>query len=136
MLSRIARGVPRFSITRDRLSLSTRFSSLPKFDLARKAEITILLFAAVLALGTNSPVHPSELYSYKDSLSMGTDFTLNGFTVKRRPELAGGEGAEAGFSPFWAMHSIQPVTRLRQELRPECACGTTWSRHCTIQILT
>src|SRR6266850_7749155 len=73
MLSRIARGVPRFSITRDRLSLSTRFSSQPKFDLARKAEITILLFAAVLALGINSPVHLSELYSYKIHLSMARE---------------------------------------------------------------
>src|SRR5712671_5965607 len=72
MLSRIARGVPRFSITSERLSLSTRFSSLPKLDLARRAEITILFFAAALALGINSPVHLSELYSYKFHLSMAT----------------------------------------------------------------
>src|SRR5882724_2489298 len=70
MLSRIARGVPRFSITSERFSLSTRFSSLPKVDLARRAEITILSFAAVLALGINSPVHLSELYSCKVHLSM------------------------------------------------------------------
>src|SRR6266571_6786675 len=70
MLSRIARGVPRFAITSERLSLSTRFSSLPKLDLARRAEITMPSFAAVLALGINSPVHLVELYSYKGRLSM------------------------------------------------------------------
>src|SRR6266852_4219566 len=70
MLSRIARGVPRFSITSERLSLSTRFSSLPKLDLARRAEITKLSFAAVLAVGMNSPVRLLELYSYKSRLSM------------------------------------------------------------------
>jgi hypothetical protein len=58
-------------------------------------------------------------------------FTLDGFTVKRRAELAGGEGvegAEAGgefgggeaalavepaVSPFWVLHSMQLETRLR-----------------------
>src|SRR5260370_23533814 len=85
MLSRIARGVPRFSITSERLSLSTRFSSLPKLDLARRAEITMPSLVAVLVIGMNSPIHLSELYSwnsavhlfelysYKFRLSMGSE---------------------------------------------------------------
>src|SRR6266436_2539672 len=73
MLSKIARGVPRFSITSERLSLSTRFSSLPKFDLARRAGITILSFAAVLVLGINSPVHLFEVYSYTVRSSMARE---------------------------------------------------------------
>src|SRR6267378_1109038 len=70
MLSRIARGVPRFSMTNPRPSRSTRFRSLPKFDLARRAGIIILSFAAVLVVAMNSPVRLLELYSYKFRLSM------------------------------------------------------------------
>src|SRR6266436_4661951 len=110
MLSKIARGVPRFSITSERLSLSTRFSSLPKFDLARKAEITILLFAAVLALGINSPVHLSELYSYKIHLSMAREGRSlpeagrrgrgGGRRVRWRSSGARGRGGGVGHSGF------------------------------------
>src|SRR6266446_707879 len=86
MLSRIARGVPRFSITSERLSLSTRFSSLPKLDLARRAETTISSFVTVFVIGMNSPVHLSELYSYKPHLSMATHHP-------KRVHRAGKDGA-------------------------------------------
>jgi len=54
MLSRIARGVPRFLITSGALSLSTRFSSLPKLDLASQAEITMPSLGAFWSFGMNS----------------------------------------------------------------------------------
>src|SRR5215468_4704963 len=63
MLSRIARGAPRFSITSERRSISTRCRSLPKLVRARKADTTILLFFWVFAIGTNSSVGLYELYS-------------------------------------------------------------------------
>src|SRR6266487_2426733 len=88
MLSRIARGVPRFSITSERLSLSTRFSSLPKFDLARRAEITMPSLVAVLVIGMNSPVHLSELYSHNSRLSMASE---GGACRRRRHRVRAGE---------------------------------------------
>src|SRR5713101_2676633 len=92
MLSRIARGVPRFSITSERLSLSTRFSSLPKLDLARRAEITMPSLVAVLVSRMNSPVHLSELYSYKFCLSTASNWGR----AKARPyNLRGEEKAGA-----------------------------------------
>src|SRR5258706_15830839 len=78
MLSRIARGVPRFSMTNPRPSRSTRFRSFPKFDLARRAGIIILSFAAVLVVAMNSPVRLLELYSYNFHLSMAGGPSLPG----------------------------------------------------------
>src|SRR6266436_3048097 len=92
MLNRIARGVPRFSITSERLSLSTRFSSLPKLDLARRAEITMPSLGAVLVIGMNSPVHLSELYSHNFRLSMARvplGFQGAGFCSTNRAPLPG-----------------------------------------------
>jgi hypothetical protein len=93
MLSRIARGVPRFSITSEQLSLSTRFSSLPKVDLARRAGITILFFVAVLTPGINSPVHLFELYSYKVSFVNGQRRRVGRFLILKNafgwPSLRG-----------------------------------------------
>src|ERR1700687_4731435 len=65
MLSSTALGVPRFSITRDRRSSSTRRKSLPKCARARKAETTIVPFLPVVGGAINSPFHLSELYSLK-----------------------------------------------------------------------
>src|SRR5579862_225373 len=64
MLSRIAFGVPRFSMTSERRSLSTRRRSFPKFARARRAEITIVpfLLKEVLA-ATKSPFQTFQLYS-------------------------------------------------------------------------
>src|SRR5215471_21074005 len=59
----IARGAPRFSITSERRSTSTRSRSLPKLVRARKADTTILSFLWVFAIGTNSSVGVYELYS-------------------------------------------------------------------------
>src|SRR5271165_4013673 len=64
MLSRTARGIPRFSITSDRRSSSTRRRSLPKFDRRLKAETTIAPFLRVIGvLAINSPFHLPEVYS-------------------------------------------------------------------------
>src|SRR6266436_1411083 len=63
MLRRTALGVPRFSITRPRLSFSTLRKSWPKFDRACRAEITRPLFFAVFSAGIKSPVRVIELYS-------------------------------------------------------------------------
>src|ERR1700688_198880 len=65
MLSSTALGVPRFSITRDRRSSSTRRRSFPKFARARKAETTIVPFLPGGAVAINSPFQLSELYSLK-----------------------------------------------------------------------
>src|SRR5271170_175321 len=63
MLSSTAFGVPRFSITRDRRSSSTRRRSFPKFARAFKAETTIPPFLpAVAKVDIHSPVRISELY--------------------------------------------------------------------------
>src|SRR5882762_8396374 len=56
MLSSTARGLPRFSMTRDRPSSSTRRRSLPKFARASKAVTTIPSFI-------NSPFRLIKLYS-------------------------------------------------------------------------
>ena len=37
--------------------------------------------------------------------------------------------SSAGCSPFCALHSMHAETRLRYELHPTRARGTTWSRH-------
>src|SRR5258707_15086988 len=79
MLSRIARGVPRFSMTNPWPSRSTRFRSLPKFDLARRAGIIILSFTAVLVAAMNSPIRLLELYSCKFRLSMAGGPFFRGF---------------------------------------------------------
>src|ERR1700687_4858997 len=63
MLSSTALGVPRFSITRDRRSSSTRRRSLPKFARARKAETTIVPFLPGVGVAIDSPFQLSELYS-------------------------------------------------------------------------
>src|SRR5580700_4174279 len=77
MLSSIAMGVPRFSITRDRRSSSTRRKSLPKFARARKAETTIVPFLPVFGLvAINSPFHLSELYSLIVAQSMEPDAAI------------------------------------------------------------
>src|SRR5229473_2234185 len=65
MLRRIALGVPRFSMTKPRLSFSTRRKSWPKFDRACSAEITMPLFLADFVVGIKSPVCPIELYSLR-----------------------------------------------------------------------
>src|SRR4029077_7184086 len=65
MLSSTALGIPRFSITRDRRSSSTRRRSLPKFARARKAETTIVPFLPGVGVAINSPFQSSELYSLK-----------------------------------------------------------------------
>jgi len=62
MLIRTARGVPRFSITSERRSFSTRRSNLPKLARARSAE-TILERSLSLCSKMNSLFQLSELYS-------------------------------------------------------------------------
>src|SRR5712692_728835 len=47
MLSKTALGAPRFSMTRERPSSSSRRKSLPKLVRARSAETTILSFLSV-----------------------------------------------------------------------------------------
>jgi len=62
MLIRTARGMPRFSITSERRSSSTRRSNLPKLARARSAE-TILERSLSLCSKMNSLFQLSELYS-------------------------------------------------------------------------
>src|SRR5216684_857829 len=57
MLSSTALGVPRFSMTSDRRSWSTRRNSLPKLARARSAETTMVSFLSVRSMGNNSSVH-------------------------------------------------------------------------------
>src|SRR5260370_886043 len=57
MLSSTALGVPRFSMTSDRRSSSTRRNSLPKLARARSAETTMVSFLSVRSMGNNSSVH-------------------------------------------------------------------------------
>src|ERR1700732_4203011 len=63
MLSSTALDVPRFSMTRDRRSTSTRRRSFPKFARALKAETTIVPFLSVVVVAIYSPFQLSELYS-------------------------------------------------------------------------
>src|SRR5215469_10564587 len=63
MLSSTAFGFPRFSMTSERRSSSTRRSSLPKLVRAWRAETTIEPFLSVLGLAINSPFQIYELYS-------------------------------------------------------------------------
>src|SRR5258706_8171036 len=110
MLRRIALGVPRFSITRPRLSFSTRRRIWPKFDRACRAEITMPLFFTVLGTGIKSPVRSTELYSLKRPLSTFCNSTgcraearryVNPFaTPEERGATSGkveGQGLEQGF---------------------------------------
>src|SRR5580692_322936 len=64
MLISTALGVPRFSITSDLRSSSTRRRSFPKFARARRAETTIVPFLpVVVVVAINSPFQLIELYS-------------------------------------------------------------------------
>src|SRR5260370_21590677 len=69
MLRRMALGVPRFSMSKPRLSFSTRRRIWPKFDRACRAEITTPLFFAVFSAGIKSPVRVIEPYSLQRPLS-------------------------------------------------------------------
>jgi hypothetical protein len=63
MFSSTAVGVPRFSMTSDRRSTSTRRNILPKVERARKAETTIVSFSLAVEVAMSSPFHLFELYS-------------------------------------------------------------------------
>src|SRR5580700_8716186 len=69
MLSSTALGTPRFSITRDRRSSSTRRRSFPKFARARSAETTMVPFLLRGVVATNSPFQLLELYSSRAAQS-------------------------------------------------------------------
>src|ERR1700691_1218830 len=69
MLSNTARGLPRFSITSDRPSSSTRRRSLPKLARASSAVTPIPSFI-------NSPIQLLKLYGSSEGVST-TDLTLN-----------------------------------------------------------
>src|SRR5437588_610385 len=68
MLSSTALGVPRFSITSERRSSSTRRRSLPKLVRARRAETTMLSFFCVLGIESTHQLNytnctvPLQLY--------------------------------------------------------------------------
>src|SRR5436309_13699942 len=127
MLNRIARGVPRFWITSERLSLSTRFSNLPKPDLARRAETTIPSFEEVLAIGINSPVHLFELYSCNFRLSMAKGGgslpearasrarrrAVSSDAVRRRWRESQRRKSRAGVCAFFELHTRQRETGVR-----------------------
>lgn len=70
MLSRIALEVPRFSMTSERRSASTRFKSLPKLERALSADTTIESFLSVVRVATNTPLHYLEPYSLYPGQSM------------------------------------------------------------------
>src|SRR5712692_2913903 len=71
MLSSTARGLPRFSMTRDRPSSSTRRRSLPKFARASRALTTIPSFI-------NSPFRLIKLYSL---INRNGEFMNDGIVV-------------------------------------------------------
>src|ERR1035438_3578302 len=68
MLRSTALGVPRFSMTRERRSSSTRRKSLPKLVRACRAETTILSVLPFLSIGKCS-VQLYELYSLEYTMS-------------------------------------------------------------------
>src|SRR5271169_6834024 len=70
MLTSTALGVPRFSMTRDLRSSSTRRRSFPKFARACRAETIIVpFFLVVVVVDINSPFQLFELYSLTVSQS-------------------------------------------------------------------
>src|SRR6267143_900601 len=87
MLSSTARGLPRFYMTRDRPSSSTRRRSLPKFARASKAVTTIPSFI-------NSPFRLIKLYS-----SRRIDVNSGTGPTKQLTHFTSGEVWDYGWSP-------------------------------------
>src|SRR5216683_7285731 len=77
MLSKTARGLPRFSMTSDLPSSSTRRRSLPKLVRASKAVTTMLLLI-------NSPFKLSQLYSSSLTLHSEEQQDIPRASVARR----------------------------------------------------
>src|SRR6266851_10498898 len=96
MLSSTALGVPRFSMTSDRRSSSTRRNSLPKLVRARSAETTIVSFLSVGSMGSNSSVHLSQ-NSTVESASVKLGFAA----CARGGRVVGGEEDAAWWWGSW-----------------------------------
>src|SRR6266851_3096047 len=96
MLSSTALGVPRVSMTSDRLSSCTRRNSLPKLVRARSAETTIVSFLSVGSMGSNSSVHLSQ-NSTVESASVKLGFAA----CARGGRVVGGEEDAAWWWGSW-----------------------------------
>src|SRR6266852_7069906 len=106
MLSSTALGVPRFSITRDRRSSSTRRRSLPKFARARKAETTMVPFLPGVVVATNSPFQLSELYSLR---GVAVNDYWSGYVITSRLRVKVPVAISTFFVRHIYHHSQQPM---------------------------